>query len=635
AEVISEALGVAGVPAESLSYIEAHGTGTRLGDPIEIQALTKAFRDQTERRQFIALGSVKTNVGHLDVAAGIAGLLKTVLALKHGQIPPSLHFERPNPEIDFASSPVYVNTELQEWLANGWPRRAGVSSFGFGGTNAHLILEEAPQVSTTSSHRERYFLPVSARSEEALERACQRLADHLEGHPELNLADVEYTLQVGRRTFEHRRVVECRTREEAMEALRALTPVPSPAPPSTPSPGEGRPHPLESKSPPLPGRACSGERESGPGGEGRRVSLPTYPFERRRYWIDRPGLPVPQTVTGAVRTFHPRPNLFTPYEPPRDEREKKVCRLWQEVLGVEPVGIRDDFFQLGGHSLLATQILSRMRDVFAVDFPLAHLFSFPTPAELAEAIGFLQEEEPAAAPGIPPSPLRAAGGPYPLSFAQERLWFIDRLEPGNPIYNEPRAAHIQGRLDVAALKASLREIVRRQEALRTTFQEVDGAAVQVVSSEVSLRLPVLDLSALPDAVRAVEADRLTTAEARRSFDLVRGPLLRTTLLRLGELEHAALFTVHHIASDGWSLDLLVGELAALYAAFSQGLPSPLPQLPVQYADFAHWQRQALRGEALERQLGYWREELAGASTVLELPADRPRPAAPSWRGGVE
>ena len=145
AEVISEALGVAGVPAESLSYIEGHGTGTRLGDPIEIQALTKAFRAETERRQFIPLGSVKTNVGHLDVAAGIAGLLKTVLALKHGQIPPSLHFERPNPEIDFASSPVYVNTALREWEANGLPRRAGVSSFGFGGTNAHLILEEAPR----------------------------------------------------------------------------------------------------------------------------------------------------------------------------------------------------------------------------------------------------------------------------------------------------------------------------------------------------------------------------------------------------------------------------------------------------------------------------------------------------------
>ena len=177
--------------------------------------------------------------------------------------------------------------------------------------------------------------------------------------------------------------------------------------------------------------------------------------------------------------------------------------------------------------------------------------------------------------------------------------------------------------------------MRRQEALRTTFQEVDGTAVQVVSSQVSLRLPVLDLSALPDAVRLAEADRLTTEEACRPFDLVRGPLLRTALLRLEGLEHTALFTVHHIASDGWSLDLLVRELTALYAAFSQGLPSPLPDLPIQYVDFAQWQRRWLLDGALEQQLAYWREELAGAATVLELPADRPRPSLQTWRGGVE
>ncbi|HYN20533.1 MAG TPA: beta-ketoacyl synthase N-terminal-like domain-containing protein, partial [Thermoanaerobaculia bacterium] len=554
AEVISEALGVAGVPAESLSYIEAHGTGTRLGDPIEIQALTKAFRAETERRQFIPLGSVKTNVGHLDVAAGIAGLLKTVLALKHGQIPPSLHFERPNPEIDFASSPVFVNTELRPW--EGSQRRAGVSSFGFGGTNAHLILEETPEVPATPSHREQFSLSVSARSEEALEQACQRLANHLENHPELDLADVEHTLRVGRRTFEHRRVVECRGREEAVAALRALTPVPSPAPPSTPSPGEGRRHTPESKSPPLLGRACLGERERGSGGEGRRVSLPTYPFERRRYWIgapapgapgiDRPGMPVPgkpapvtapeapamvTLAAGAVQVLHPRPNLFTPYEPPRDERETKVCQLWQEVLGVEPVGIRDDFFQLGGHSLLATQILSRVRDVFAVDFPLEHLFSFPTTADLAEAIGFLQEEA-AAAPAeaakaasqIPRSPFHETSGPYPLSFPQERLWFLDRFEPGTPAFDIPAAVRLQGRLDVPALGSALNSVVQRHETLRTRFPALDGErAVQEVLPSLTIPVPLADLSGLSPERREREERRLVLHEASFSFDLARGP----------------------------------------------------------------------------------------------------------------
>jgi amino acid adenylation domain-containing protein len=363
-------------------------------------------------------------------------------------------------------------------------------------------------------------------------------------------------------------------------------------------------------------------------GKARRISLPTYPFERRRYWIE----PKPEA------SFHPRPALFNPYEAPRDEAERKVAAIWQAVLGVAPVGAHDDFFQLGGHSLLAPQILVRVREAFGVDFPLQHVFSFPTPAELAEAIRFLQEDGPAP---IPRSPLRSllgeTGGPYPLSFSQERLWFVDRLDPGNPIYNEPRAARVVGNLDVPALARSLRELVRRQETLRTFYREIGGEPVQAVSPEVSLALPEVDLSGLPEPLRREEERRCAAGEARWPFDLAVGPPLRTVLLRLaggGDGEHVVLFTVHHIASDGWSLDLLVGEVAALYSAFSRGLPSPLPEPSVQYADFAAWQREQLRGEVLEAQLSYWREELSGAPLMLELPTDRPRPPVQSFRGAL-
>ncbi|ASC71034.1 Type I polyketide synthase (PKSs) [Halomicronema hongdechloris C2206] len=219
AAVISEALAVAEVNPDTISYIEAHGTGTSLGDPIELAALTQAFRTGTDRCGFCAIGSVKTNIGHLDTAAGVAGLIKTVLALQHRQIPPSLHFEQPNPQIDFEASPFYVNTRLQPWAANGTPRRAGISSFGIGGTNAHVVLEEAPALPPSGASRPWQILPLSAKTPTALETATTQLADYLQQHPDANLADVAYTLQVGRRPFEHRRLVVCRNLETAVQAL--------------------------------------------------------------------------------------------------------------------------------------------------------------------------------------------------------------------------------------------------------------------------------------------------------------------------------------------------------------------------------------------------------------------------------
>lgn len=218
-EVILEALALAGVESETITYIEAHGTGTTLGDPIEIEALTQAFRMRTNKNRFCAIGSVKTNVGHLNTAAGITGLIKTIQALKYKQIPPSLHFQTPNPQIDLANSPFYVNTKLSEWKSNGTPRRAGVSSFGIGGTNAHVILEETPPIPASSSSRPWQLLLLSAKTNTALETATTNLINYLQQHSEANIADIAYTLQVGRRGFEHRIMVVCQDIEDAVEAL--------------------------------------------------------------------------------------------------------------------------------------------------------------------------------------------------------------------------------------------------------------------------------------------------------------------------------------------------------------------------------------------------------------------------------
>jgi non-ribosomal peptide synthase protein (TIGR01720 family) len=222
AKVIQTAQIVAEVEPETIAYIEAHGTGTSLGDPIEIAALTQAFGTSTDKKGFCAIGSLKTNIGHLDAAAGVAGLIKTVLALKYKQIPPSLHFEEPNPQIDFANSPFYVNTALSEWKTKGTPRRAGVSSFGIGGTNAHIIIEEAPTVEPSSPSRPWQLLLLSAKTSSALETATTNLADYLRQHPHLNLADVAHTLQVGRRAFDHRRMLICQDVDDAVKALAPL-----------------------------------------------------------------------------------------------------------------------------------------------------------------------------------------------------------------------------------------------------------------------------------------------------------------------------------------------------------------------------------------------------------------------------
>jgi len=224
AEVIAMAQAAAGVAPESISYVETHGSGTPLGDPIEVSALTQAFRAGTERTRFCALGSLKASVGHMEAAAGVGGLIKTILALRHGEIPPSLHFRTPNPRIDFDGSPFYVNTRLTAWESTGGPRRAGVSSFGMGGTNAHAIVEEAPEREPSGPSHPWQLLLLSARTATALEASTDRLADWIEAHPEAPLADIAFTLQEGRRTFPHRRPLVCRSREDAVAALRSRDP---------------------------------------------------------------------------------------------------------------------------------------------------------------------------------------------------------------------------------------------------------------------------------------------------------------------------------------------------------------------------------------------------------------------------
>jgi acyl carrier protein len=337
--------------------------------------------------------------------------------------------------------------------------------------------------------------------------------------------------------------------------------------------------------------------------------------------VDRKALPVPDQS---------RPELQASYQAPRTPVEELLAEIWTEVLRAERIGIHDNFFDLGGHSLLATQVVSRMRRALQLEIPLRALFETPTVAGLAKRIEEIRQKE----QGLQTPPILPVSRDkdLPLSFAQQRLWFLDQLEPGSTVYNIPGAVRIRGQLNVAVLEQSLNEIVRRHEALRTTFSAIDGDPVQIVASSLSVSLPVVDLNDQAESEREKAARRLAREEARRPFDLARGPLVRATLISLAHDDHVLLLSLHHIVSDGWSMGVLYRELSVLYQAFTNSQPSPLPDLPIQYADYSVWQREWLKGEELERQISYWKKQLEGIPAILNLPTDRGRSPVQSHRG---
>jgi NRPS condensation-like uncharacterized protein len=336
--------------------------------------------------------------------------------------------------------------------------------------------------------------------------------------------------------------------------------------------------------------------------------------------VDRRALPMPDTSE-----VERNEEMMTPHTP----IEEVVAGVWGEVLGRKQMGIHENFFAVGGHSLLATQVIARVRSVLQVELPLRSLFEAATIAELATRVEqALRSEQGVTVPPLVPGSREQE---LPLSFAQQRLWFLDQLEPQNVAYTMPLAVKLEGRLDVSALRRSVQEMVERHESLRTTFVAQAGSPVQVISATLMMELPLVDLRSVSVDKRLPEAFRLAGEEAREPFDLSHGPLLRVRLLRLDEREHVLLLSMHHIISDAWSLDVFVREIATLYAAFAEGKPSPLPPLPLQYADFAAWQRSWLQGEVLDNHINYWKKQLRGA-TALELPTDRPRSAVQSYRG---
>ncbi len=340
--------------------------------------------------------------------------------------------------------------------------------------------------------------------------------------------------------------------------------------------------------------------------------------------IDRRALPAPTPADLATDR---------PYVAPRTPTEEVLATLWAGALHLEQVGINDNFFELGGHSLLAIQVIAQLRTHLQIELPLRSFFEAATLAELAQQIEHQRTADTSASPDLLPITPVARDSHLLAAFAQERLWFIQQFAPDCLAYNSPAAIRFRGQLDIGALELSLNDIIHRHETLRTTFTAVDGQPVLVIAPELYLPLPVIDLRHLPPDERETEARRLLAAD-QQPFHLERGPLIRTSLIRMDAADCILLVNMHHSITDGWSYAIFYRELAAFYQAHLTGIPAVLPDLPIQYADFAQWQRQRLQGALLEEHLAYWKTQLADCPALLALPTDHPRPSVQSLRGEI-
>jgi len=338
--------------------------------------------------------------------------------------------------------------------------------------------------------------------------------------------------------------------------------------------------------------------------------------------IDRKALPEPaDSISTGID-----------YIPPETEIEKKLVGIWQEILGIERIGIQDDFFELGGDSILANRVIASMREELQVEVSLRKLFERSTVNALLEEVEL--EEKGLQRIGI--GKRRAArDGHIPLSFSQERLWFLQQLDKESVAYHVPRSIRVRGTLDVTLIERCFTEIIRRHEILRTLFPTVDGRPEQRILEPFQLKIPVIDRTRYDEEAQANKVSDFVMEEGRRPFDFDKGPLLRITLLKLKEEEHVLVLSEHHLIHDGWTQGVMLGEFIKIYTAFSQGKPSPLPELPIQYADYAVWQREYMQGQRLESHLDYWKEKLADLPLLMELPADRPRPSVISGKGAVK
>jgi 3-oxoacyl-(acyl-carrier-protein) synthase len=622
-ELLLEAWRRAGISPETIAYFEAHGTGTLLGDPIEIRGITDAVRKYTDRRQFIALGSVKGNIGHLlDGVAGLSGLVKALHVLNHGLVPPTKYFDEPNRNIDFLDSPVFVPSvpwDIRAGRGGDQPLRVAVSCLGFNGTNVHLLLEESPAIQRNEQPppAELLTFPFSARTPQSLQSLMRRYADSSELLAGLNPDDIAYTLWSGREHFEQRVAILASDTQGLLQSCRelALTPMETWVCSdtivvrrdgifSTEAAGSLA---LELAAAYTAGESCPWHRFF----EGRintKVSLPTYVFDERSLWVR----------DGEASLVTDQPNLKTDLD--------KVLSIAQTVLEVGELNASDNFFSCGGNSLSGMQFIGRLKKELKSDMRIADLFALPDFQHIAERVSESTAPSYTAIPQVPKA------DDYLVSYAQRRLWIIEQLADEKTAYNVPFMFELNGPLDKAVLKQTFDLLSYRHEALRTTFVYHDDELRQRIGDAPCYNFIFEDLTDQKDAetvaLREIERWKKT------AYHLDTGPLLRVNVYQVSPTRTLLSLMLHHLITDGWSLAVLSNELLQFYNSCYKGTPANLPPITTRYIDYCDWQRQRLADSSLKKQEDYWLRSLSDDLPVTEIPGDRPRPAIFRFTGDI-
>ncbi len=683
ASVIQNAWRDADIDPQTIRYIEAHGTGTKLGDPIEVDGITRAFARYTDNKQFCAIGSVKTNLGHLDSAAGLAGMIKAVLALKNKQIPPSIHFSKPNRNIDFEDSPVYVNSELMDWTADISPRRCGVSAFGLSGTNCHIVLEEAPVADPIVDEGTVQIFVLSAKSTDALKQLTEAYLQRLKCGIDGTLGDMCFTAGTGRGHYDFRLAILSDSLHELAGKLSLLINsqlqtcekegiyygehkvgksvtsekgafvvteaeirrMGSVAGRMTGSLGNDMERRSVLKE--LCGLYVKGAdidwNSLYNGSVPHRISLPGYPFEKKRCWIDIPTAGVTEnsrdillektadygTVkagegltageTPAVYAARRKVMLGGRNNGTYGETEMLVAQIWGETLGFEALDVSDDFYSLGGDSIIAIKIANTLNQI-GRKVKVSDILEYP---EIQEFASFLDAggKNIAGVPGKASQPMIPPLGKqdyYSLSAAQKGIFAVEQFGDIGTSYNMPVTVMIQGTIDRKRFESIFSKLITRHEALRTSFHTNGDEPVQVIREEFIFELGYLESD---DARLDQVLDGLV-----KPFDLAKAPLFRVCLIKLSEDRHILFYDMHHIIADGVSQAILLQEFKILYHS------GELSELTVQYKDYAAWHNSLLESDEVKKQEQFWLEQYAGDIPVLDMPLDYKRPEVQTFNG---